>query len=123
LRSNRAFRVVSLLVWSLALAGLVFASGPGFRSKHLLDDHFEKHGREFGSISEQQYLQLAQQLRDARVGANILESRRPDGVYSRFDRRHGYFGAYDPDGVIRTFFIPADGIRYFERQARRDGPH
>jgi pyocin large subunit-like protein len=60
---------------------------------------------------------LAQQLRDGRAGANILEARRPDGVFSKFDRRKGYFGAYDPDGTIRTFFIPAEGARYFERQA------
>ena len=108
-------------MYVLALAGLAFGGGPGFRSKHLLDEHFEKHGREFGPITEQQYLQMAQQLRDARPGPNILQSRRPDGVLSRFDRKHGYFGAYDPDGTIRTFFIPADGARYFERQARRDG--
>jgi len=106
-----------------ALVGLGFGAGPGFRSKHLMDDHFEKHGREFGAITERQYLQLAQQLRDTRAGVNIIESRRDDGVISKFDRRHGYFGAYDPDGTIRTFFIPADGVRYFERQARRDGPY
>ncbi len=98
------------------------AGGPGFRSQHLLDDHFEKHGREFGAITEHQYLQMAQQLRDTRPGGNILESRRPDGVVSKFDRRHGYFGAYNPDGTVRTFFIPAEGIRYFQRQATHNGP-
>jgi pyocin large subunit-like protein len=36
----------------------------------------------------------------------------------RFDVRHGYFGAYDTDGTIRTFFIPPDGVRYFERESR-----
>ena len=120
MRSNR---VLSVVICLLALAALAFAGGPGFRSQHLLSDHFEKHGREFGAITERQYLQLAQQLRDTRPGARILQSQRPDGVISKFDRRHGYFGAYDPGGIIRTFFIPADGIRYFERQARRDGPN
>ena len=28
-------------------------------------------------------------------------------------------GAYNPDGTIRTFFIPNDGERYFRRQSRR----
>jgi pyocin large subunit-like protein len=114
LRSSRAFSVV---ICVLTFAALVWAGGAGFRSKHLLDDHFEKHGREFGHITEQQYLQLAQQLRDSRAGANILEARRQDGAFSKFDRRHGYFGAYDADGTIRTFFIPAEGERYFQRQA------
>jgi len=64
-----------------------------------------------------QYLHLAQQLRDSHVSRNILESRRQPGGMTRFDVRHGYFGAYDADGTIRTFFIPPEGIRYFERQA------
>ena len=85
-----------------------FASGPGFRSRAQLDEHYAKHGSEFGNISEPDYLRLAQELRDTpRLRAVlILEARRPNGEFSRFDRRHGYFGAYNPDRTIRTFFIP-----------------
>jgi pyocin large subunit-like protein len=104
-------------VWLLAL--LIYASGPGFRSRAQLDEHFAKHGGEFGAISKAEYLRLAQELRDAPPGGPILEARRPNGEFSRFDRRHGYFGAYNPDGTIRTFFIPNNGERYFQRQARR----
>jgi len=93
------------------------AGGQGFRTEHLLQEHFQKYGYEFGAISQQQYLRLAQQLRDSRAGRNILESRRPDSLI-RFDRKRGYFGAYDTDGTIRTFFIPPNGIRYFERESR-----
>jgi len=95
----------------------VYAGGQGFRTAHLLQDHFDRHGREFGKITRQQYLHLAQQLRDSHVGKDILESKSPDGMI-RFDRRHGYFGAYETDGTIRTFFIPPDGIRFFERESR-----
>ncbi len=95
------------------------ASGPGFRSAAQLDEHFQKHGAEFGHITKQQYLALAQELRDAPAGGPILEARRPNGQFSKFDKRHGYFGAYNPDRTIRTFFIPNDGERYFWRQARR----
>jgi pyocin large subunit-like protein len=115
----RALRTAVVIFLTLAIAAWAFAGGPGFRSRHLLGEHYQKHGREFGAITEDEYLRLAQQLRDERPGKEILESRRPDGGTSRFDRRRGYFGAYDADGTIRTFFIPADGIRYFERQARR----
>lgn len=104
---------------ALLLAALLCASGPGFRSRALLDEHYAKHGSEFGHISEAEYLQLAQELRDAPAGAPILEARRPDGEFSRFDKRHGYFGAFNPDRTIRTFFIPNDGERYFWRQAQR----
>ena len=102
------------------LAALVLAAaGPGFRSRRQFDEHYQKHGREFGSISQSDYLRLAQELRDAPVGGPILEADKPGGVITRFDRSHGYFGAYNSDRTIRTFFIPNDGERYFRRQATR----
>ena len=110
LRIAIGFVVVALLLW---------AGGPGFRSRAQLNEHYAKHGAEFGAISKLEYLRLAQELRDAPVGGPILEARRPNGQFSRFDRRKGYFGAYNPGGTIRTFFIPNDGERYFRRQARR----
>lgn len=104
--------------WLLAVV-LLLASGPGFRSRAQLDEHYAKHGAEFGPISKAEYLRLAQALRDAPAGGSILQARRPDGEFSKFDRRHGYFGAYNRDGTIRTFFIPNAGESYFRRQARR----
>jgi len=115
-RTNRLLAICWLLCF------LVWAEGPGFRSQAQLDEHYQKHGSEFGHISKQDYLRLAQELRDAPAGGEILEARRADGEFSRFDRRHGYFGAYNPDRTIRTFFIPNDGERYFRRQARRPHP-
>ena len=103
--------------WLTAI--VLLASGPGFRSPAQLDEHYAKHGHEFGAITKTEYLRLAQQLRDAPPGGPILEARRPNGEFSRFDRRHGYFGAYNRNGIIRTFFIPNNGERYFRRQAQR----
>lgn len=107
------------LIIGLSVAVLLCATGPGFRSQAQLDEHYSKHGAEFGNVSKQEYLRLAQELRDAPFGGPILESRRSNGEFSRFDKRHGYFGAYNPDRTIRTFFIPNDGERYFRRQAKR----
>jgi pyocin large subunit-like protein len=107
-----------VLLW-LLLPLLILAAGPGFRSERQLDEHYQKHGEEFGKISKAEYLRLAQELRDAPVGGPILEATQPNGVISRFDKRHGYFGAYNPDRTIRTFFVPVDGERYFHRQAKR----
>src|SRR3954451_18250449 len=98
------------LALGLLLALLLFASGPGFRSRRQFDEHFQKHGSEFGKITQSEYLRLGQELRDAPGGGPILEARR-GAVATRFDRRWGYFGAYNGDGTIRTFFIPNQGER------------
>jgi hypothetical protein len=92
----------------------------GFRSRDALDDHFAKHGAEFGARSAAEYLALAQALRDTIAGGDILEIvRTTDGVVSRFDRRTGAFVAFDRNGTLRTFFRPNDGEAYFQRQAKR----
>jgi len=108
------------VIWLLTLLAVcAVAAGPGFRTTHLYNQHFKKHGAEFGKISKADYLRFAQELRDARVGGSILEAKRKDGVISRFDKQRGWFGAYDRDRTIRTFFIPAAGESYFWRQAGR----
>jgi pyocin large subunit-like protein len=111
--SLRAF----LLVLVLSLVAL--AQGPGFRSARQFDDHYVKHGAEFGKITKQQYLKMAQELRDLPKGGDVLEAVRADGVVSRFHKKKGWFIAFNRDRTIRTFFIPNDGERYFWRQAKR----
>jgi pyocin large subunit-like protein len=108
-----------IIVGLFLAALLLLASGPGFRSRKQFEEHFAKHGREFGNVTPEQYLALAQELRDAPAGGPILEIAKPDGVITRFDKRSGAFGAYNRDRTIRTFFKPNDGERYFRRQANR----
>jgi len=96
-----------------------WGAGVGFADQRRLDEHYEKHGAAFGRITRQDYLHQAQLLRDAKVGDPILETVRSDGVTTRFDRQTGAFIAFNANGVIRTFFKPNDGERYFRRQAER----
>lgn len=93
----------------------------GFWDEDELREHYSKHGREFGSITRDEYLSRARSLRDAPVGGDILQIIRADTVRTRFDRSKGDFIAFDQDLTIRTFFRPNDGERYFNRQATR--PH
>ena len=97
------------------------AASIGFVDSRRLDEHFEKHGAEFGHISKQDYLRQAQLLRDATAGGPVLETVRADRVTTRYDRETGAFIAFNPDGTIRTFFKPNDGERYYHRQASRVG--
>jgi pyocin large subunit-like protein len=96
-----------------------WGAGVGFADQRRLDEHFEKHGAEFGRITKQDYLRQAQLLRDARVGGPVLEAVRRDGVVTRYDQQTGAFIAFNANGVIRTFFKPNDGERYWRRQAER----
>lgn len=91
----------------------------GFKSARHLADHFEKHGSEFGAITREEYLLLAQELRDRPAIGPIREIVRQDGVITRFDRDSGAFIAFEKQGTLRTCFRPNDGEAYFERQARR----
>lgn len=93
-------------------------SQAGFASRQKLIAHYEKHGREFGDISMEEYLLQAKTLRDRPAGGMVLELVRSDGVITRFDRTTGDFIAFNPDGLIRTFFRPSAGEAYFRRQAR-----
>jgi hypothetical protein len=92
----------------------------GFHSRERLNEHFHRHGAEFGAATPEDYLRLAQALRDRPAGGDVLEARRGDRVTTRFDRASGAFLAYDDDRTIRTFFRPNDGERYFQRQLERE---
>ena len=97
------------------------AASVGFVDNRRLDEHYEKHGAEFGHITKQDYLRQAQLLRDAKVGGPVQETVRADRVSTRYDRETGAFIAFNPNGTIRTFFKPNDGERYYRRQAERVG--
>ncbi len=94
-------------------------AGIGFVTRQKFLEHFDKHGAEFGSISREEYLRQAQQLRDRPAGGEVLEVTRADGVMTRFDRQSGAFLAFNSNLTIRTFFKPNDGENYFRRQSKR----
>lgn len=92
----------------------------GFASRQKLVQHYKKHGAEFGSITLEEYLQLAQTLRDKPAGGDILEYIRPDRVGSRYEKSSNAFIAFNSDKTIRTFFKPNDGAAYFHRQKNKE---
>lgn len=86
-----------------------------FRNKSTYDSHYEKHGDEFGSITQEQYLQLANELIFSDADT-VLTKYADDGDFMYFDTATGYFLVLSPDDYIRTFFVPDDGIDYWNRQ-------
>lgn len=86
-----------------------------FRNKARYDEHYEKHGAEFGNITKEEYLQKANDLINSRSD-RVLHKYSDDGDYMYFDQDTGYFLVLSADGYIRTFFIPTAGIKYWNRQ-------
>ena len=68
---------------------------------------------EFGSLSE--YRSAARAFMSG-SGEGTLQGIRSGGDLLRFDTASGNFGVLSPQGVIRTFFRPDDGVDYFLRQ-------
>lgn len=86
-----------------------------FRSKKLYEDHYKKHGKEFGSITKEEYLSMANDLINS-TSASVLHKTSKDGDYLYFDQDTGYFLVLSEDGYIRTFFIPDRGKAYYDKQ-------
>ena len=86
-----------------------------FRTEELFESHFLKHGAEFGDITKQEYLDKANALIDD-TSDDVLTKREEDGDYLFFNTETGEFLVLSDDGYIRTFFIPDDGIDYWNRQ-------
>lgn len=87
-----------------------------FRSEKLFDSHYEKHGAEFGDITQDEYLDLANELINAE-GENILhKTEKEDGDFLYYNTESNEFLVLSTDGYIRTFFKPSAGLDYWERQ-------
>lgn len=86
-----------------------------FRTEKLFDSHFKKHGDEFGDITAEEYLDKANALIDD-TSEDVLTKSSEDGDMLFFNKETGEFLVLSEDGYIRTFFIPDDGIEYWERQ-------
>lgn len=122
--ANRTDHVLGVTAAKQTIADVQDApdhAAPNFATREKLREHYRKHGSEFGSITMQEYLELARHLRGMPAGGDVEEIRRPGGDVARFDRSTGEFGVFESDGTIRTFFKPRDGETYFRRQARRHG--
>jgi hypothetical protein len=91
----------------------------GFRTQAKFDSHYKKHGREFGRVTQAEYLLIAQTLRDSPVSDRIVEAKQARGGLARFDRETGTFIAFDRDKTLLTCFKPDDGEDYFNRSIKR----
>lgn len=85
-----------------------------FRSEKLLNEHYEKHGIEMGFSSAEEYEEAAEDVVENSDALRKTEAEDGDFVY--YLEETNEFVIISPDGYIRTYFCPSDGIDYYNRQ-------
>lgn len=85
-----------------------------FRNEDRLNEHFEKHGIEMGFATAQEYQAAASAVVNNANALHKLEAEDNDDVY--YVQESNEFVIVSPDGYIRTYFCPNDGINYYNRQ-------
>lgn len=85
-----------------------------FRQAEYLQEHFEKHGAEFGYTSADEYLEGANRVIASSEALHKLEAEDGDDVY--YLEATNEFVIVSTDGYLRTYFKPEDGKAYFDRQ-------
>ena len=85
-----------------------------FRSSKLLNEHYEKHGKEMGFKSAKDYEKAAS---DVINNPDALHKReKEDNDYVYYVEATNEFVILSTDGYIRTYFLPSAGKSYYDRQ-------
>ena len=85
-----------------------------FRNENLLKSHYEKHGKEMGFSSSEEYELSASDVVNDSESLHKTEKEDGDDVYYKVDTNE--FVVVSTDGYIRTYFNPDAGKKYFDRQ-------
>lgn len=90
------------------------SDGYTFKSQSLLQEHFNKHGSEFGYASPSQYESGANAVINSRDALQKKEAEDGDSIY--YIEATNELVILSTQGYIRTYFKPEDGIEYYIRQ-------
>lgn len=91
-------------------AGQNLGTGSKFADQLKLNDHFGRHGTDFGANSATEYEQMADAFLTGPKGPNTLEIVRPNGDIVRFDPTTDAFGVVSANGTIRTYYVPDPAV-------------
>ncbi len=123
-------QLIRICIYIVILAVLAYISAPSFydeasrvhqqsssvysfRDANTLESHYKKHGQEMGYSTALAYQARANEVIQAQESLNTKQN---DGDTAYFLKSTGEFVVLSPQNVIRTFFIPENGMEYFERQ-------
>ncbi|MDO4940355.1 MAG: hypothetical protein Q4E33_01520 [Erysipelotrichaceae bacterium] len=85
-----------------------------FKSKKLLNEHYDKHGKDMGFESAEDYVLAANKVISNPKSLHKIEAEDGDDVY--YLEETNEFVILSTEGYIRTYFYPDAGIDYFNRQ-------
>lgn len=85
-----------------------------FKNNYRLEDHYEKHGKDMGFKDAESYEDAASKVVNNPEALHKTEKEDGDDVY--YVEKTNEFVVVSPDGYIRTYFNPDDGINYYNRQ-------
>ena len=91
-----------------------------FPSDTLLRIHYEKHVNEFGTVSEQEYLALANNFARKPLSYDVVQIVRSDNSVSKYCFSTNGFLVVNQDGTIRTYFKPVDKEKYWQDELDRN---
>ncbi len=85
-----------------------------FRSKKLLESHYEKHGIDMGFASKEEYEAAASAVVNNPDALHKTEKEDGDDIYYLEDTNE--FVVVSTDGYLRTYFLPDAGKKYYDKQ-------
>ncbi len=85
-----------------------------FKTQDYLEEHFEKHGAEFGYSSAEDYVEGANRVISLSAALHKLEREDGDDIY--YLEITNELVIVSTQGYIRTYFKPEDGKSYYDRQ-------
>jgi len=81
-----------------------------------LSDHFQRHGKDFGAKSADDYANMASDFFVKSQKEKMPTKIDSKGIIRVYDPKSNTFGSYNPDGTTATFFKPSQGQKYWNRQ-------
>jgi len=85
-----------------------------FRNQKLLDQHYEKHGRDMGFENAEEYESAACKVANDPNALHKNEKEDGDDIF--YIEKTNEFVVISTDGYIRTYFYPDAGISYYYKQ-------
>lgn len=85
-------------------------NGAKFADQAKLDDHFARHGGDFGAKNTLEYQAQADKFLTASKPAGVLEKARPNGDIVRYNPGTDEFGVVSSGGSIRTYYKPDPAV-------------